>query len=100
MFFCMGVSAFRKKFLIKDNMCRAENDISLYMAYKAVSIILVPNEYYQFGVWYEFVSQVSQEDLLRCSLLKMSNRHIIVYMSYSCYCEPPPGIWQTCFKLH
>jgi len=51
----MGVSAFRKNFLIKDNMCRAENNISLYMAYKVVSIILVPNEYYQFGVWYEFV---------------------------------------------
>ena len=29
MLFCIGVSAFRKKSLIKDGMCRVENSISL-----------------------------------------------------------------------
>ena len=39
----MEVSAFRKKFLIKDSICEAENDISLCMVYKAITIILTPN---------------------------------------------------------
>jgi len=51
----MGVSAFRKKFLIKDSMCEAENGIFLFVAHKMVSIVLILNEYYQFRVWCKFV---------------------------------------------
>ena len=51
----MEVSAFRKKSLIKDGMCGAENDISLYMVHKVVFIVLILNEYYQFRIWYKFV---------------------------------------------
>ena len=51
----MGISAVRKKSLIKNDMYGVENGIFLYMAHKAVSIVLVPNEYHQFRVWYEFV---------------------------------------------
>ena len=47
-FFCIGVSTFRKKFLIKDGMCGAKNDISLYIVYKTITIILISDEYYQF----------------------------------------------------
>jgi len=51
----MRVSAFRKKSLIKDGICGAENSISLCMAYKMVSIVLISNKYHQFRVWCEFV---------------------------------------------
>jgi len=51
----MGFSVFRDKFLIKDDMYRAENDISLCMVYKALSIVLIPNKYHQFRMWCEFV---------------------------------------------
>ena len=51
----MRVSTFRKKSLIKDGMCGAENGISLCMAYKVVSIVLISNKYHQFRVWCEFV---------------------------------------------
>ena len=52
----MEVSTFRKKFLIKDSMCKREkNSISLYMVHKMVSIILISNKYHQFRVWCEFV---------------------------------------------
>jgi len=44
----MEVSAFRKKSLIKDSICGAENDIFLYIVYKAIFIVLISNEYYQF----------------------------------------------------
>jgi len=103
----MRVSAFMKKSLIKYGICGVENDISLYIAYKAVSIILIPNKYHQFRIWYKFVSInfnrkkyigstakdtevqyfgfISQEGLLKYSPLEMSNRHMIVYMSCSCY---------------
>jgi len=30
---------------------------------------------------------VLQEDLLRCSPLKMFDKYVIVYMSCSCYCK-------------
>ena len=56
MFFCMGVSVSRKKSLIKDSMCGAKNGIFLYISYKAVSIVLISNEYHQFRVWCKFVS--------------------------------------------
>ena len=36
----MGVSAFGKKFLIKDGMRRVENDIFLYVVYKVVPNII------------------------------------------------------------
>jgi len=52
----MTVSTFREKFLIKDSMYRVENNISLYIVYKAVSIVLIPNEYHQFRIWYKFIS--------------------------------------------
>jgi len=108
----MGVSAFRKKSLIKDSMYGAENGISLY---ETVSIILIPNEYYKFRVWCKFVCTnfireeyigsiakdtkvqcfgfVSQEDFLRCFPFEMFDRYTIVYMSHSCYCKLPLGIW-------
>ena len=35
-----------KKSLIKDSICGVKNDIFLYMAYKAITIILIFNEYY------------------------------------------------------
>jgi len=46
----MGVSAFGKKFLIKDGMCRVENDIFLYVVYKVVLIVLIPNEYHLMNI--------------------------------------------------
>jgi len=51
----MGVSAFRKKSLIKNGMCGAENNIFLYMVHKTISIVLIPNEYHQFRMLYKFV---------------------------------------------
>jgi len=36
-------------------MCGAKNNISLYMVYKEITIILVPDEYYQFRMWHNFV---------------------------------------------
>ena len=42
----MRVIVFRKKFFVKDGICGAENDISLCMAHKAITIVLIPNEYY------------------------------------------------------
>jgi len=46
MLFHIIVSVFRKWFLVKDNMYGVENNISLFMAYKAITIILTSNEYY------------------------------------------------------
>ena len=46
----MRVSVFRKEFFVKNRMCGAENDISLYIAYKTITIILIPNKYYQFRI--------------------------------------------------
>ena len=37
-------------------MCRVENDVFLSMAHKMISIVLISNEYYQFRIWYKFVS--------------------------------------------
>ena len=48
MLFHMKVSVFRKKVLVKDSICRVENNIFLYIAHKAITIILIPNKYYQF----------------------------------------------------
>ena len=48
-------SIFRKEFFVKNGMCRVENNISLYIVYKAIAIILIPNEYYQFRMWCKFV---------------------------------------------
>jgi len=42
----MEVSIFRKKSLIKDGMCKAENGISLYMLHEGVFIVLISNEYH------------------------------------------------------
>jgi len=42
----MKVSIFRKEFLVKDGICGVENNISLYMAYKVITIIIVPDEYH------------------------------------------------------
>ena len=33
-------------------MYEVENDISLYIVYKVITIILISNEYYQFRTWY------------------------------------------------
>ena len=111
----MGVSAFRKNFLIKDGIYGAENSISLCMVHEAVFIVFIPNKYHQFRVWCKFVGMnfsrkehigstakdievqcfgfVPQEDLLRCSLLETSDKCVIVYISYSCYCKLPLEIW-------
>ena len=51
----MGVSVFKEKFLIKDSMCGVENGIFLCIAYKTVSIVLIPKKYHQFRMWCEFV---------------------------------------------
>jgi len=50
----MRVSVFRKNFLIKYSMYRVENNISLFMIYKVISIILIYSEYYQFRIWHKF----------------------------------------------
>ena len=106
MLFHIKVSVFRKKFLIKDSMCRAENDIFLHIACKAIPIILISNEYYQFRMWYKLIGMkftgekhissiakdtevqcfrfITQENLLRCFPFEMSNRYAIVYISCSC----------------
>jgi len=95
-------------------MCGAENDVFLYMAYKATTIVLIFDKYHQFRIWCKFVGInfsgekyissttkdmevkcfgfVTQENLLRCSLLETFNRCVIVYMSYSFHCKFPPGI--------
>ena len=44
----MGVSTFRKKSFIKNGIYGVENDIFLCMVHKAVSIVLILNEYHQF----------------------------------------------------
>jgi len=92
-------------------MYGVESGISLCIVYKVVFIVLIPNEYHQLRVLYELVGMnfnrekhissiakdmevqyfgfVLQEDLLRCSPLEIFNRHVIVYISYSCYCKLP-----------
>ena len=55
MLFHMKVSVFRKKVLVKDSICRVENNIFLYIAHKAITIILIPNKYYQFRMWHKFI---------------------------------------------
>jgi len=47
-FFAWESVYFRKKFLIKDSIYRVENDISLYMAYKVITIVLISDKYHQF----------------------------------------------------
>ena len=37
-------------------MCGAKNDISLYIVYKTITIILIPDEYYQFRMQHNFVN--------------------------------------------
>ena len=54
--FCIRASVFRKEFFVKNGMCRAENNISLYIVYKAIAIILIPNEYHQFRTWHKFIN--------------------------------------------
>jgi len=83
-------------------MCAVGNDIYFCIVHKAIPIVFIPNEYYQFRTWYKFVGMnftreehigsiakdtevqffgfVIQEDLLRCFLLKMFNRYVIVCM--------------------
>jgi len=51
----MRFSISRKKFLVKDGMCGAENDISLYMVHKAITIVLIPNKYHQFRTQHKFI---------------------------------------------
>ena len=110
------------KILIITDLVHLEKSPLLKIAYKAVLIVLIPNEYYQFRVWSklngtnfnseEYIGSIAkntgvqcfrfvfQKDFLKYSLLEMSNRYVIVYMICSCYCELLWGIWQTCFKLH
>ena len=48
MFFQKRISVFRKKFLIKNGIYEVENNIFLCIAHKAITIVLISNEYYQF----------------------------------------------------
>ena len=32
-----------------------ENNIFLYIIYKAITIVLIPNKYYQFKIWHKFI---------------------------------------------
>ena len=107
-----------KKFLIKNSMCRIENNIFLYIVYKVITIVLIFNKYHQFRIWCKFIDtnftrdniqtpqpktqkcNIIQEDLLRCFPFEMPNRCVIIYMSYSCNCKLLPGIQQAFFKLH
>ena len=36
-------------------MCKVENDISLCIVHKVITIIPILNEYYQFGMLHKFV---------------------------------------------
>jgi len=56
MLFCIGVSIFKKKSLIKDSIYRVKNNISLYIVHKVITITLIPNEYHQFRMWHKFIS--------------------------------------------
>ena len=42
----MRVSVFEKNFLIKDSIYRTENNISLYIVHKVITIVLILNKYY------------------------------------------------------
>jgi len=46
----MRVNTFKKKFLVKDSMYGAENNMFLCMMHKAIAIVLIPNEYHQFRI--------------------------------------------------
>jgi len=111
----MRASIFRKKFLTKDSMCGVENDISLCIVYKTITIVFIFNEYYQFRIWHKFIGTnftgekyigsmakdtevqcfgfITQEDLLRYFLFEMLNKCVIVYISYSYNYKFLPGIW-------
>jgi len=56
MLFCMRVSVFEKEIFIEDNIYKVENDILLYIIYKFIAIILIPNEYYQLRMQHKFIS--------------------------------------------
>ena len=64
------VSTFRKKILIKDGMCGAENNISLCIAYKVITIVLIPNKYHQFRIWHKFMCVNFIEKKYICSTAK------------------------------
>ena len=83
MLFCMGVSAFRKKSLIKDGICEVKNNILLCMAYEGSTAKDMEVQCFGF---------VLQENLLRCSLLEISDKCVIVYVSCSYYYELLLGI--------
>jgi len=111
----MRVIVFRKKFFVKDGIYRAENNISLYMAHKVITIVFISNGYYQLRIQCKFISTnftrerhigstakdievqyfglIIQEDLLRCFSFETSNRCVIVYMSCSCKYKLLPEIW-------
>ena len=66
----MRVSIFRKGFLIKDSICGMENNISLYMTYKVITIILISNEYYQFRTQCKFIGTNFIEKVYICFIIK------------------------------
>ena len=45
MLFSIRVNIFRKEFLIKDSICKVENDISIYIVHKVITIILYSQKY-------------------------------------------------------
>ena len=70
MLFCTRVSAFRKRFLVKDSISRLENNIFLYIAHKVIIIILISNKYYQFRMWCKFISINFIGEKHICSIVK------------------------------
>ena len=51
-------------------MCGAENNISLCIAYKVITIVLIPNKYYQFRIWHKFMYVNFIEKKYICSTAK------------------------------
>ena len=51
----MRVSTFKREFLVKDGICKAENNISLCMVYKVITIVIISDEYHQFRAQHKFI---------------------------------------------
>jgi len=99
---------------IEDSLGEAEYNIPLCVANKSIAIILIPNKYHEFRVWYKFVCinfigkihicsttkdmEVQYfrfftcEDLLRCFLFELFNRSMIIDIGSSYKSKLPLGI--------
>ena len=70
MLFHTKVSVFRKEFLIEDGMYGTENNIFLYIVHRAITIVLIPNDYHQFRTWHKFISVNFIEKIHICFITK------------------------------